>query len=98
MQVGSGEDLEDIREAGQTVLEATAGRTLDDYLRDKLLRLAVEVPQHPHPWLQPLEARPRVERRRALSADPAYRSRGAACRAASRHGSPLTGSAPRLTP
>ena len=34
--------LEDIREAGRTVLEATAGRTLDDYLADKLLRLAVE--------------------------------------------------------
>jgi len=42
MQLESAKYLEDIREAGQTVLQATAGRTLDDYLRDKLLRLAVE--------------------------------------------------------
>jgi len=42
MQLESAKHLEDIRQAGRTVLEATAGRTLDDYLRDKLLRLAVE--------------------------------------------------------
>ena len=42
MQLESAKYLEDIRQAGRTVLEATAGRTLDDYLRDKLLRLAVE--------------------------------------------------------
>ncbi|OGA08940.1 MAG: hypothetical protein A3D95_09550 [Betaproteobacteria bacterium RIFCSPHIGHO2_12_FULL_69_13] len=42
MQLESAKYLEDIREAGQTVLQATAARTLDDYLRDKLLRLAVE--------------------------------------------------------
>jgi uncharacterized protein with HEPN domain len=42
MQLESAKYLEDIREAGQTVLQATAGRSLDDYLRDKLLRLAVE--------------------------------------------------------
>lgn len=42
MQLESAKYLEDIREAGQTVLEATSGRPLEDYLRDKLLRLAVE--------------------------------------------------------
>lgn len=42
MQLESAKYLEDIREAGRTVLQATAGRTLDDYLRDKVLRLAVE--------------------------------------------------------
>ena len=42
MQLESAKYLEDIREAAQTVLQATAGRALDDYLRDKLLRLAVE--------------------------------------------------------
>jgi len=42
MQLESAKYLEDIREAGRTVLQATAGRTLDDYNRDKLLRLAVE--------------------------------------------------------
>jgi uncharacterized protein with HEPN domain len=42
MQLESAKYLEDIREAGRTVLEATAGRTLDDDLRDKILRLAVE--------------------------------------------------------
>jgi len=42
MQPKSAKYLEDIRQAARTVLEATAGRKLDDYLRDKLLRLAVE--------------------------------------------------------
>ncbi len=42
MQLESAKYLEDIREAGQTVLQATSGRSLDDYLGDKLLRLAVE--------------------------------------------------------
>ena len=42
MQLESAKYLEDIREAGQTVLQAVAGRTHEDYLRDKLLRLAVE--------------------------------------------------------
>jgi uncharacterized protein with HEPN domain len=42
MQLESAKYLEDIREAGQTVIQATAGLTLDDYLRDKVLRLAVE--------------------------------------------------------
>jgi uncharacterized protein with HEPN domain len=42
MQPESAKYLEDIREAGRTVLQATAGRTLEDYLGDKLLRLAVE--------------------------------------------------------
>jgi uncharacterized protein with HEPN domain len=42
MQLESAKYLEDIRQAGQTVLEATAGRTLDDYVGNKLLRLAVE--------------------------------------------------------
>lgn len=42
MQPRSAKYLEDIRQAGRTVLEATAGRTLDDYLQDKLRRLAVE--------------------------------------------------------
>lgn len=42
MQLESKKYLEDVREAGQTVLQATAGRTLDDYLRDKLFRLAME--------------------------------------------------------
>jgi hypothetical protein len=43
MQLESAKYLEDIREAGQTVLQATAGRTLEDYLRDKILGLAVAV-------------------------------------------------------
>lgn len=43
MQLESAKYLEDIREAGRTVLQATAGRTLDDYLCDKVLRLAVAV-------------------------------------------------------
>ncbi|OGA65461.1 MAG: hypothetical protein A3G81_12595 [Betaproteobacteria bacterium RIFCSPLOWO2_12_FULL_65_14] len=42
MQLESAKYLEDIRQASQTVVEATAGRTLTDYLGDKLLRLAVE--------------------------------------------------------
>lgn len=42
MQLESAKYLEDVRQAGQTVLEATAGCTLDDYLGDKVLRLAVE--------------------------------------------------------
>jgi uncharacterized protein with HEPN domain len=42
MRLESAKYLEDVREAGQTVLQATASRNLDDYLRDKLLRLAVE--------------------------------------------------------
>jgi uncharacterized protein with HEPN domain len=42
MQLESAKYLEDIRQAGRTVLEATAGRTLDGYLGDKILRLAVE--------------------------------------------------------
>ena len=42
MQPESAKFLEDIREAAQTIVQATGGRTLDDYLRDKLLRLAVE--------------------------------------------------------
>jgi uncharacterized protein with HEPN domain len=42
MRLESAKYLEDIRQAARTVLEATAGRTFDDYLRDKLLRLAVE--------------------------------------------------------
>lgn len=42
MQLESAKYLEDIREAGRTVLQATGGRSLEDYLRDKLLRLAVE--------------------------------------------------------
>lgn len=42
MRPESAKFLEDIREAGETVVEVTAGKTLDDYLRDKVLRLAVE--------------------------------------------------------
>ena len=42
MQLESAKYLEDIRQAGRTVLEGTAGRTLENYLRDKFLRLAVE--------------------------------------------------------
>lgn len=42
MQLESAKYLEDIRQAGRTVLGATVGRTLDDYLQDKLLRYAVE--------------------------------------------------------
>jgi uncharacterized protein with HEPN domain len=42
MQLESAKYLEDIRQAGRTVVEGTAARTLDDYLGDKLLRLAVE--------------------------------------------------------
>jgi uncharacterized protein with HEPN domain len=42
MQPKAAKLLEDIREAGQTVLEITSGRTLADYLADKVLRLAVE--------------------------------------------------------
>ena len=42
MQPRSAKYLEDIRQAGRTVLEATASRTLDAYLADKLLRLAIE--------------------------------------------------------
>ena len=42
MQLESAKYLEDIREAGRTVIEVTAARLLDDYLRDKVLRLAVE--------------------------------------------------------
>ena len=34
--------LEDIREAGQTILDVTSGKSLVDYLADKVLRLAVE--------------------------------------------------------
>lgn len=42
MQPDSAKYLEDVREAGRTILEATSGRSLTDYLGDKLLRLAVE--------------------------------------------------------
>jgi len=42
MQPESAKYLEDIREAGATIREVTDGRTLADYKRDKLLRLAVE--------------------------------------------------------
>ena len=42
MQRESAKFLEDIRQAGRTVLEATAGRSVDAYLGNKLLRLAVE--------------------------------------------------------
>ena len=42
MQLESAKYLEDIREAGRTVIEVTAGQSLDRYLRDKVLRLAVE--------------------------------------------------------
>jgi len=42
MQPESAKYLEDIREAGRTILEIAAGRTLADYVRDKVLRLAVE--------------------------------------------------------
>ena len=42
MQPSSAKYLEDIREAGQTVLEVTSGKTLADYAADKVLRLAVE--------------------------------------------------------
>jgi len=42
MQPSSAKYLEDIREAGQTILEVTTGKALPDYLADKVLRLAVE--------------------------------------------------------
>jgi uncharacterized protein with HEPN domain len=42
MQPRSAKLLEDIRDAGQTIIDATAGKRLDDYLNDRLLRLAVE--------------------------------------------------------
>ena len=42
MRLESAKYLEDIRKAGRTVLRATAGLSLDTYLRDDLLRLAVE--------------------------------------------------------
>ena len=42
MQLESAKYLEDIREAGKTIIEVTAARSLDEYLRDKVLRLAVE--------------------------------------------------------
>jgi len=42
MQLESAKYLQDVREAGRTVAEITAGRTLDDYLGDKILRFAVE--------------------------------------------------------
>lgn len=42
MQPSSAKLLEDIREAGQTIVEVTTGKTLDDYQSDKVLRLAVE--------------------------------------------------------
>ncbi len=42
MQPESAKYLEDIREAGNTILEVTRGRSLSDYTRDKVLRLAVE--------------------------------------------------------
>lgn len=42
MQPDSAKFLEDIREAGQTILEVTSGKKLADYLADKVLRLAVE--------------------------------------------------------
>lgn len=42
MRPESAKLLEDIREAGQTVLEIAAGKTLADYLEDKVIRLAVE--------------------------------------------------------
>ena len=34
--------LEHILDAGHTILEITAGKTFDDYARDRVLRLAVE--------------------------------------------------------
>ncbi len=42
MRPESAKYLEDIREAGRTILEAPSGRKLADCLGDKLLRLAVE--------------------------------------------------------
>jgi uncharacterized protein with HEPN domain len=42
MQPESAKFLEDIREAGQTVIEIAGGRALSDYLDDKVMRLAVE--------------------------------------------------------
>ena len=42
MQPSSAKFLEDIREAGQTVLEITSGKALAHYVADKILRLAVE--------------------------------------------------------
>ena len=42
MQPSSAKFLEDIREAGQTILEITSGKALAHYVADKILRLAVE--------------------------------------------------------
>lgn len=42
MQPKSAKLLEDIREAGHTVVDVTSGKQLEDYLADKILRLAVE--------------------------------------------------------
>jgi len=42
MQPKSAKLLEDIRQAGETILEVTAGKRLEDYLADKVLRLAIE--------------------------------------------------------
>lgn len=42
MQPSSAKLLEDIREAGQTILQITSGKSLADYQADKVLRLAVE--------------------------------------------------------
>lgn len=42
MQPSSAKFLEDIREAGQTILEITSGKSLAVYLGDKVLGLAVE--------------------------------------------------------
>ncbi len=42
MQPSSAKLLKDIREAGRTILEVTAGKQLADYESGKVLRLAVE--------------------------------------------------------
>lgn len=42
MRANSAKFLADIREAGQTIIEVSAGKQLADYLGDKILRLAVE--------------------------------------------------------
>lgn len=42
MRPSSAKLLEDIREAGQTIVDITSSKELRDYLADKVLRLAVE--------------------------------------------------------
>lgn len=44
MQLESAKYLEDVRQAGRTVLEGTAGRTLEDYLRDEVEALLAAPP------------------------------------------------------